>query len=279
MDLEVLEVENFMETLVTFATTYGIKVVGAILVLIIGRIVAGAVRKGVRKALGRSDTDPAIISFAGSMAYYLVMIAVVLAALKNFGIETASLVAVLGAAGFAIGFAMQGALGNFAAGIMLLVFRPYTIGDVVDVAGVVGKVKEMKLFTTVITTPDNIRVMVPNGKIFGDTISNITAEDTRRVALGRGIGYGSDIEQAITIMSKIMADDSRVLKDPAPQIAVAELADSSVNLVVRPWANTEDYWGVKFDLTRQFKEAFDEAEIDIPYPQRVVHNIEVAKTA
>ena len=263
--------QDVLNQIVEFATTYGIRVVGAILVLIAGRIVAGLVRKAIHKALSRSKTDPAVVTFAGSLTFYLILIVAVLAALKNFGVETASLVAVLGAAGFAVGFAMQGALANFAAGVLLLVFRPFTIGDYVDVAGVAGTVRAMHLFTTTLTTPDNIRVMVPNGKIFGDTIKNITAEDTRRVDMVMGIAYGSSIEKAIQIMRDIMAADERVLKEPEPQIAVAELADSSVNLVVRPWVQKADYWGVKFDLTRRFKEAFDREGIEIPFPQRVVH--------
>lgn len=268
--------ENVVDTLVAFATTYGIKVVGAILVLIVGRIVAGIARNAARKGLNRTNTDPAIVSFAGSLVFYLIQIFAVLAALRNFGIETASLVAVLGATGFAIGFALQGSLANFAAGVMLLIFRPYKIGDYIDAAGVAGTVRQMGMFTTVLTTPDNIRVMVPNGKIFGDTIKNITAEDTRRVDMVMGIGYDSSIEKAVSIMQELMKADPRVLSDPEPQIAVAELADSSVNFVVRPWAKKEDYWGVKFDLTRQFKEAFDREGIDIPYPQRVVHNVAVS---
>ena len=265
--------ENVLEQIYEFATTYGIKVVGAILVLIVGRIVAGFVRRGLRRALSRGQTDPAVVSFVASLGFYLIQIVAVLAALNNFGVETASLVAVLGAAGFAIGFAMQGALSNFAAGIMLLVFRPFTIGDYVEAAGVAGTIKQMSLFTTVLTTPDNVRIMVPNGKIFGDTIKNVSAEETRRVDMVMGIGYGSPIDRAVQVMQEIMDADARVLKDPAPQIAVAELADSSVNLVVRPWVAKADYWGVKFDLTRRFKEAFDREGIEIPFPQRVVYNM------
>ena len=194
-----------------------------------------------------------------------------MSALGNFGVETASLVAVLGAAGFAVGFALQGSLSNFAAGVMLLVFRPFRIGDFVDAAGVSGVVRELRLFTTVLTTPDNIRVIVPNGKIFGDTIKNFTAEDLRRVDMVVGIGYGSPIDKAKRLMAELLAADPRVLKDPAPQIAVAELADSSVNLVVRPWCKKEDYWDLKFDFTHKVKESFDAQGIEIPFPQHVVH--------
>jgi small conductance mechanosensitive channel len=260
-----------METLTSFAATYGLKIIGAILVLIIGRIAAGIVRKVLGKTLERMNTDPAIISFAGWIVYYLVIVVAVLAALGNFGIETASFVAVLGAMAFAIGFALQGSLSNFAAGIMLLIFRPFRIGDYVEAGGASGSVKSMGVFSTELRTPDNIKIIVPNGKIFGDTIKNVTAEDTRRIDLVIGIGYGSSIEKAVKVFTEMTQADARVLKDPATQIAVAELADSSVNFVVRPWVKTSDYWAVRFDLTRAIKEALDREGIEIPFPQMVVH--------
>ena len=256
-----------------FVTTYGIKVVGAIIILILGRIGAGMGRRIVTKVLKKSKTDPSIISFVGSLTFFLILIFAVLAALAKFGIQTASFVAILGAAGFAVGFALQGSLANFAAGILILVLRPYRVGDYIDSAGVAGTVKEIQLFTTVLATPDNIKIMVPNGKIFGDVIKNVTGYDTRRVDMVMGIGYSSDIQKAYDIMMGIMKEDNRVLTDPAPMIAVSELADSSVNFAVRPWVKREDYWGVKFDFTRKFKEAFDANDIDIPFPQRVVHMI------
>jgi len=263
--------ENVMDTLVKYATTYGISIIGAIVILIIGRIVANWTRKAVRKALSSRDVDPAIISFLGSLSYFLVLTFAVLAALKKFGIETASLVAVLGAAGFAIGFALQGSLSNFAAGVMLLVFRPFKIGDYVEAGGASGTVKDMGLFTTILMTPDNIKIIVPNGKVFGDTIKNITAEETRRIDLVIGIGYGASISQAISVIKETLRKDERILEDPPVQIAVSELADSSVNFIIRPWVKTSDYWAVKFDLTRNIKEAFDANNIEIPFPQVVVH--------
>jgi len=271
--------DNIIPTLVTFATTYGIKIIGAILVLIIGRIIANLVRSIIRRVNAKAGTDTTVGGFLENLGYYLVMTFTVLAALGNFGVETASIVAVLGAAGFAVGFAMQGSLANFAAGIMLLVFRPFSVGDFVEAGGATGTVKQMNLFTTIINTPDNIRIMVPNGKIFGDTIKNITAEDIRRVDMVVGIGYGSSIEKATEIMHGLLVADSRVLQDPAPQIAVAELADSSVNLVVRPWVKKEDYWGLKFDFTREVKESFDKNGIEIPFPQTVIHQAAMAAEA
>lgn len=271
-----MDFSDIVPTLVDFATTYGLKVVGAIVVLIVGRIVANVLRSVVRRINGKAKTDPTVGAFLENMVYYLVMTFTVLAALGNFGVETASIVAVLGAAGFAVGFAMQGSLANFAAGVMLLIFRPYRLGDMIEVGGKTGVVKDMTLFTTVLNTPDNVRVIVPNGKIFGDTIQNITAEETRRVDMVVGIGYGSDIGKATAIIRKVLAADSRVLNDPEPQVAVAELADSSVNLVVRPWCRTADYWGVKFDFTEQIKEEFDREGIEIPFPQTVIHQAAMA---
>jgi small conductance mechanosensitive channel len=268
--------ENAANQLMVFVTMYGLKIIGAILILIIGRIAAGIGRKIVTKTLEKSKTDPAVTSFVGSLIYFLILTFAVLAALAKFGIQTASFVAVLGAAGFAIGFALQGSLANFAAGVLILVLRPFKIGDYIDSAGVTGTVKDIQLFTTVLATPDNIKIMVPNGKIFGDVIKNISAYDTRRVDLVIGIGYTSDIQKAYDIMMNLVKEDSRILSDPATQIAVSELADSSVNFVLRPWVKKEDYWNVKFDLTRKIKETFDENGIEIPFPQQAIHMISQA---
>jgi len=268
--------ENAANQLIVFVTMYGLKIIGAILILIIGRIAAGIGRKIVTKTLEKSKTDPAVISFVGSLTYFLILTFAVLAALAKFGIQTASFVAVLGAAGFAIGFALQGSLANFAAGVLILVLRPFKIGDYIDSAGVAGTVKDIQLFTTVLATPDNIKILVPNGKIFGDVIKNVSAYDTRRVDFVIGIGYTSDIQKAYDIMMNLIKEDSRILSDPATQIAVSELADSSVNFVLRPWVKKEDYWNVKFDLTRKIKETFDENGIEIPFPQQVVHMISQA---
>jgi small conductance mechanosensitive channel len=267
---------NATNQLMVFVTMYGLKIIGAILILIIGRIAAGIGGKVVTKALEKSKTDPAVTSFVRSLTYFLILTFAVLAALAKFGIQTASFVAILGAAGFAIGFALQGSLANFAAGVLILVLRPFKIGDYIDSAGVAGTVKDIQLFTTVLATPDNIKILVPNGKIFGDVIKNISAYDTRRVDLVIGIGYTSDIQKAYDIMMNLVKEDSRILSDPATQIAVSELADSCVNFVLRPWVKKEDYWNVKFDLTRKIKETFDENGIEIPFPQQVVHMISQA---
>ncbi len=263
--------EQVMDQLMVFATTYGLKIVGAILILIVGRVAAGLVRKGVRRLLRNAKADEAIGSFAANLSFVLVMVFTIIAALSKFGIQTASFVAVLGAAGFAVGFALQGSLANFASGIMILAFRPFKAGDLVEAAGVTGIVKEIQLFNTVIATLDNIKIIVPNGKLYGDVIKNLSGYNTRRVDLVIGIGYSSSMQQAYDIIQGLIKEDPRILKDPAPQIAVAELADSSVNFVVRPWVQSKDYWEVRFDLTRKVKERFDAAGVEIPFPQHTVH--------
>ena len=263
--------EKLVDKLQTFVTDYGLKVVGAIIFLIVGRIIAGIARNVVKKVLGKRKVDETVTSFIGTLIYTVVIIAVLLAVLGNFGVQTASFVAILAAAGFAIGFALQGSLSNFASGVMIIVFRPYKAGDFVEAADVAGVVQEVHLFNTIIHTPDNIKVIVPNSKVAGDVIKNVTGNDTRRVDLVIGIGYGSPIGKAMEIAMDVMKQDERVLSEPEPQVAVAELADSSVNLVVRPWVNTADYWGARFDITRKIKEAFDANDIEIPFPQRVLH--------
>jgi len=262
---------SIVDRLIGFATAYGLKVIGAILILVIGRILAGVARRMVKKVLNRYNVDSTVVKFAGSLVYALVLVFTVVAALSKFGVETASFIAVLGAAGFAVGFALQGSLANFAAGVLILIFRPYKVGDYIDAAGVAGTVKEIKLFTTYLATPDNVKIMVPNGMVYGNIIRNYSAHDLRRVDLMVGISYGASIQKAMEVLTDLITDDQRILPDPAPQIAVSEMADSSINLVVRPWVKKDDYWPVKFDLTRKIKESFDAHQIEIPFPQRVVH--------
>ena len=214
-----------METTVNqvnvFLATYGLKVLGAIIILILGRIAAGLGRNLVKRLLAKSKTDQAVVSFVGSLTYFLILTFAVLAALAKFGIQTASFVAILGAAGFAVGFALQGSLANFAAGVLILVLRPFKLGDYIEGAGVAGTVKKIELFTTVLSTPDNVKIMVPNGKLFGDIIKNVSAYDTRRVDLVIGIGYASSIQKAVEVLSTLMKAETRILPDPPTQIAVA----------------------------------------------------------
>ncbi|MFW6114674.1 MAG: mechanosensitive ion channel family protein [Thermodesulfobacteriota bacterium] len=259
------------DQVLVFITTYGINIIGAIVILIVGRIAAGMGRGIVKRVLEKRETEPAIVSFMESLTYILIIVFAVLAALAKFGVQTASFIAVLGAAGLAIGFALQGSLANFAAGVLILVLRPFRVNDYIIGGGEGGTVKKVQLFTTELATPDNVKVIVPNSKIFGDVIKNYSANDIRRVDFVIGIGYSSDIQKAYDIMMDLVNQDSRILSDPPVQIAVSELADSSVNFVLRPWVKKEDYWTVKFELTRKIKESFDENNIEIPFPQQTVH--------
>ncbi len=260
-----------LETLQEVVTTWGIKAIGAIVVLILGLIAAKWIRASLRSALAKRNVDETLVPFLASMVYYLVLAFVLIAVLGMFGIQATSLVAVLGAAGLAVGLAMQGTLSNFAAGVMLLIFRPFKVGDFVDAGGIAGSVVEIAIFSTTLHSPDNVRITVPNGSIYGAVIKNFSANDTRRNDMTIGIGYGDDIGKAIEILQKCIDEDERVLKDPAPVIAVSELGDSSVNLVVRPWCKKEDYWGLRFDLTRKMKEEIEAAGCSIPFPQTDVH--------
>lgn len=261
---------QMMTTLANFASTYGLKIIGAILILIIGRIVSGQIRKAVTKLGNLREWDASLTGFLASLAYFFCMAFVFIAMLGSFGIQTASIIAVLGAASFAVGLALQGSLSNFAAGVMILLFRPFKVGNWVEVAGQAGAVKSIAIFSTTLATGDNVRVEIPNSQIYGGIIKNYAGYDTRRIDMVVGVGYGDDLSQAIQVISEVVKADNRVLADPAPTVAVAEMGDSSVNLVVRPWVKGADYWGCKFDLTKSIKEALDANGIDIPFPQTVV---------
>lgn len=263
--------QDFVTTIVELTSVWGLRVIGAIALFIIGRIVCGAIRRTTRRALERTSIDESLVPFLSSLVYYLALTVVVIAVLNLFGIQTASVIAVFAAAGLAVGLAMQGTLSNFAAGVMLLIFRPFRIGDYVEVAGTAGSVQEIGIFSSVLHTPDNVKITVPNSAIYGDTVKNYSANDTRRNDLVVGISYDDDIARAIETIRKVLSGDSRVLDDPEPLVAVSELGDSSVNLVVRPWCAGSDYWPLRFELTRRLKEELEAAGCSIPYPQRDVH--------
>lgn len=264
---------------VEMISTWGLSVIGAIVVLVVGRIFANMIRKNVRRGLERGRTDAALVPFISSMAYYGVLAVVVIAVLNLFGIETTSLVAVLGAAGLAIGLALQGTLSNFAAGTMLLVFRPIRPGDFVEVAGVAGSIAEIGIFSTTLDTGDNVRIIVPNTNVYGSVIKNYSANENRRIDLVVGISYSDDIGAAIAAIKGVLAADSRVLADPEPTVEAAELGDSSVNLVVRPWVKGSEYWPTRFALVRALKEGIEAAGCSIPFPQRDVHVIEMPRSS
>jgi small conductance mechanosensitive channel len=254
-----------------YAIPWGINIGMAIIIFVLGRMVVSLVVSVSKKMLGRANMDPMLISFLSSILRWLLLLFVIIAALGQLGIETTSLVALLGAAGLAIGLSLQGSLQNFAAGVMLIVFRPFKNGDFVEVGGVTGIVEQIGIFTTTMRTGDNKEVIVPNGQIYGSAITNYSARPTRRVDMVFGISYDADIRQAKEILEKILAEDERILEDPAPVVALGELADSSVNFVTRPWVNSADYWAVLWDTNEKVKLAFDAAGIGIPYPQMDVH--------
>ncbi|MEM9597709.1 MAG: mechanosensitive ion channel domain-containing protein [Acidobacteriota bacterium] len=259
--------------LIANGPAFAVKLVVVVLILLAFSVLAGIARRLVRRILDspRANFSQLLEDFLVAMTSRLVWILGVLVALGQLGVDIVPLLAGLGVAGFILGFAMQETLSNFAAGLMLLGYQPFDVGDVVTVGGVTGKVMDLSLVSTTILTPDNQRQVVPNSKIWGDVITNVTAEDTRRVDLVFGIGYDDDIEQAERILADIVAKHDKVLADPEPVVKLHELADSSVNFVTRPWCKTEDYWDVYWDVTREVKRRFDAEGLSIPYPQQDLH--------
>lgn len=271
MQTEGFDLQALTDTAVAHVSEWGLQVLGALVVLVAGWAGAKWVRRTVRRALGRSKIDQTLVPFLSSLAYYSVLVFVGVAVLNLFGIQTASLIAVLGAAGFAVGLAFQGTLSNFSSGIMLLVFRPFEVGDFVEVAGQSGDVAEIGIVSTRLDTTDNVRVILPNSKVFGEVIKNYHAHDTRRVDLEVGISYDDDIGGALETVRRVLSEEDRVLEEPGPTVAVNSLGDSSVNLIARPWCATSDYWPLRRDLTRRLKEELEADGFELPYPQRDVH--------
>ncbi|GAA0341912.1 small-conductance mechanosensitive channel MscS [Bowmanella denitrificans] len=263
--------DKVAEMVDTYVIPWGINIALALLIFIIGRIVVGVLIGLFGKVMARSKYDNMLVEFVKSILNAVLMLFVVVASLDQLGVDTTSLVALLGAAGLAIGLSMKDSLANFAAGVMLLVFRPFKAGDYVEAGGTAGSVKTIGIFTSTFNTPDNKLVIVPNGAIYGGNITNFSAQETRRVDMVFGISYDSDLRKAKQILIDMLDAEPRVLKDPAPQVAVSELADSSVNFVVRPWVKSADFWAVKFDLTEAIKLRFDQEGISIPFPQMDVH--------
>ncbi len=260
-----------VEAIQAWISLYAINIIGALLIFIVGKWLARKITNLLAKLMGKGDVDITLINFLTNLAYYTMVVLVVIAAIGRLGVNTTSFLTVIGAAGLAVGLALKDSLSNFAAGVMLVLFRPFTIGDVVSTAGITAKVEKITIFNTVFCTADNQQIIVPNNKIISDIITNINAKDTRRIDLVVGISYADDMAKTKEILQRLADADSRVLADPATTIAVAELADSSVNLVFRPWVKTADYWDVRFALTENIKNALDEAGISIPFPQQDVH--------
>ena len=268
--------DGLLEKAYEFLMVYGLKIVAAIAIFIIGRIGISVLVRLIGRLLKRSNADETLVKFLISLTRITLLTFLFIMVLGALGVQTASFIVVLGAAGLAVGFALQGSLSNFASGVMLIIFRPFKAGDYVEAGGTSGTVEQIAIFSTIMKTPDNKRVIIPNSKITGDTITNYSAMDTRRIDMVFGIGYGDDIKKAKDILTQLVTADSRVLKDPAPVVAVLELADSSVNFAVRPWVKTADYWDLYFDLTEKVKLTFDQQGISIPFPQTDVYLHQVA---
>ncbi|EAQ53995.1 MULTISPECIES: small-conductance mechanosensitive channel MscS [Vibrio] len=250
---------------------YGVNIISALIILFIGNLIVKAVANSVSKVLEKKKMDRAVVEFIHGLVRYLLFVIVLIAALGRLGVQTASVVAVIGAAGLAVGLALQGSLSNFAAGVLIVAFRPFKSGDYVEIGGVAGSVDSIQIFQTVLTTPDNKMVVVPNGSVIGSPITNYSRHATRRIDLMIGVSYNADLQKTKALLTKICESDERVLKDPGVQVGVHTLADSSVNFVVRPWVSTADYWNVYFDLMQAIKEGLDNEGIEIPFPQMDVH--------
>jgi small conductance mechanosensitive channel len=268
--------EAITETISGLIMLHGPSVVYALVILIVGLAVCKIVHTTVRKTLTRAGVDATLVPFISKMAYYLSLTFVMLSILARFGIQTTSIIAVLGGAVLAVGLALQGTLSNFAAGVMLLVFRPFEVGHFVDAGGTAGTVIEIGIFSTTLHSPDNVKIIVPNSSIYGAIIKNFSANETRRNDLVMGIDYGDNVGTAMDVIRRVLEADDRVLKDPEPLIALGELADSSVNILVRPWCKASDYWSLRFDLLRTLKEQLEAAGCSIPFPQTDVHLHQVA---
>lgn len=265
-------IEGIQETIMPYLVEYGLDLVGAIVILIVGWMVANWVQNRIRKMGEKSEKlDMTLTNIFARTAKIVILVVVIIAVLQQFGVQTASLLAVVGAAGLAIGLALQGTLSDFAAGIMILIMRPFKIGDTVEVAGDSGVVDDIGLVLTSLHTFDNVAMYIHNSNIWSNKIMNYTTNEVRRVDMVFGFGYDDNIDQAMQVAREVLDADDRVLQDPEPQIAVSELADSSVNIIVRPWTAKENYWALKFDITKRIKERYDEAGLNIPYPQRDVH--------
>jgi len=263
--------EEILNTIGEYLATYGLNILAAALIFFIGRWLAGVVSRFLEKMMQKTNIDVTLVAFVKNIVYVVLLLFVAIAALGKLGVQTTSFVAVIGAAGLAVGLALQGSLANFAAGVLLIIFKPFKAGDFIEAGGALGAVQEVQIFNTVVSSPDNRRIIIPNAKITSDKITNFSAIDRRRVDLVFGISYDDDIRKAKEVLENIVKNDDRVMEDPAPVVAVSELGDSSVNLVCRPWVKPADYWSVYFDTTEKGKIELENAGITIPYPQRDVH--------
>ena len=285
MNEEIEQLTQYADQAMTLIQTkgvdFGIQLITAILIFYIGKWIANALAKGIRTVMEKNDVDATLTSFVSNLVRMAMLVFVVIAAITQLGVPSAQFVAVVGAAGLAVGLALQGSLSNFAAGVLIVAFRPYKVGDFVDAAGVSGTVDSVQILTTILKTPDNKQIIVPNSQIMGSIITNFSTNPTRRVDMVVGVSYSDDLDKVKSVLEELVAAEDRILDDPACTIAVSELADSSVNFVLRPWVNAADYWGVKFDMTERIKKRFDEEGISIPFPQQdvYVHQVGQAQEA
>ena len=263
--------QGLMDQAPELIVTYGMKILFAVIIFVIGKFLAGVAKKLTTKLLKKRKVDETVTSFVSNIAWSLVLVFTIVATLGQIGVQTASLVAVIGAAGLAVGLALQGSLSNFAAGVLMVLFRPCRVGDYVEAAGIAGTVSEITIFSTKLLTPDNKVIIAPNSAMMDGTIVNYSAMETRRLDLVIGVSYDANLAETKKVLTTILDNSQYVLKDPAYTVAVAELADSSVNFVVRPWCKTEHYWDVYFDTLQAIKEGLDNEGIEIPFPQMDVH--------
>ncbi|MCB0463595.1 MAG: mechanosensitive ion channel [Flavobacteriaceae bacterium] len=268
-----MNLDEILDKIIEFASVYGIKVIGAILIWIIGSWAIKKIMKGIRVVMTKRDYDESLQKFLLNLINWILKILLIITLLGTLGVPTTSFAAIIAAAGLAIGLALQGSLGNFAGGVLIMIFKPIKIGDLIEAQGEIGVVKEIEIFTTKLTGLSNKEIIIPNGALSNGNIVNYTTEGTRRVDLTFGVGYDSDIKKTKEVLMNVLTSHPLVLKDPAPTVNVSALADSSVNFAVRPWSKAEDYWTVYFDVTEQTKEALDAAGIEIPYP----HQVEIKK--
>jgi len=269
-----MDLNTILPKLQELITLYGLKVIAAAVIFIVGRWVAKGLKRLIVRALIKGKVDETLVSFFGHLTYFTLLAFIIIAALNQLGIQTTSFIAILGAAGLAVGLALQGSLANFAAGILMIIFRPFRVGDYVEGGGTAGIVEEIQIFTTKLRTPDNKSIIIPNAKITGDNIVNYSAKDSRRMDMIVGVSYDDDYDQVKEVLQDILAKDGRILEEPAPTIGIVEFGDNSVNFAFRPWVKTAEYWDVYFALTEAIKKRFDEEGITIPYPQRDVHLFE-----
>lgn len=265
------DVNKYLDMAIQYGAEYGIRIIGAIAIFIIGKWVAKKLSGLIKKLMERGDIDPTLSGFIASIIDILLMVVVVLAAIKNLGIDTTSFIAILGAAGLAVGLALQGTLGNIGSGVILILFRPFEVGDFISAGGESGTVEAITLFNTTLKTPDNKVILIPNAAVASGNITNFSAKEERRVDFVFGIGYDDDLKLAKATLQEIIDADDRILKDPESFIGVGELGDSSVNFTVRVWVKASDYWDVHFDTIEKVKLTFDEKGISIPYPQMDIH--------